>query len=455
MPVKHLPSLTPANSDSKSYKGNSTKLHTYSPASLPRVMSGFPHYPRGYNTSPDEQDASSEHLFDPSQQFPTFIPYPEQIWDAPEHVGDYNFTIDTSAVAPNSGIANYDYPPTQAPYPTTPQWPHHAPRRASEAVTSLSHPGWGVDPHRRASEGSIASSAGHPSSSAYVLPDFDEASFAFNNPYHGYPGQHVSPAASTDLLLSPSGYGSQHVSPHTTPPLHLTPPTTPGGSQSHLTASPSPDLQSPLLPYLQQQPLPKQEERSAPVYTHRDQLQFFKDALSLPSAGVSGPFVPQLMYKPHTNSDRRRYVEEVDMEPPIHFWVENPSECGIPLSDALHSRVRRLLKRDETVFEGRGPSVSIRLEWPGYRQWSRQIPTKDFRSPPGPITRAKLAKNVAKCVQRFIQERHTQPMEDDADARWRVGPGPNQIKLEDLVLVSIHHVSMGSWQPHLRLRRPL
>ncbi|KAJ7695079.1 hypothetical protein B0H17DRAFT_931005, partial [Mycena rosella] len=166
-------------------------------------------------------------------------------------------------------------------------------------------------------------------------------------------------------------------------------------------------------------------------------------------------FVPQLMYKPHTNSDRRRYVEEVDMEAPIHFWVENPSECGIPLSDALHSRVRRLLKRDETVFEGRGPSVSIRLEWPGYRQWSRQIPTKDFRSPPGPITRAKLAKNVAKCVQRFIQERHGQPMEDDADARWRVGPGPNQIKLEDLILVSIHHVSMGSWQPHLRLRRPL
>jgi hypothetical protein len=68
------------------------------------------------------------------------------------------------------------------------------------------------------------------------------------------------------------------------------------------------------------------------------------------------------MYKPHTNSDRRRYVEEVDMEAPIHFWVDNPSECGIPLSDALHSRVRRLLKRDETVFEGRGPSVSIRLE---------------------------------------------------------------------------------------------
>lgn len=42
-------------------------------------------------------------------------------------------------------------------------------------------------------------------------------------------------------------------------------------------------------------------------------------------------------------------------------------------------------------------------QWPGYQPWSRQIPTKDFRSPPGPITRAKLAKNVAKCVERFLE----------------------------------------------------
>jgi hypothetical protein len=47
-------------------------------------------------------------------------------------------------------------------------------------------------------------------------------------------------------------------------------------------------------------------------------------------------------------------------------------------------------------------SSHIIFQWPGYRQWSRQIPTKDFRSPPGPITIAKLAKNVAKCVQRFM-----------------------------------------------------
>ncbi|KAJ7257941.1 hypothetical protein B0H12DRAFT_464314 [Mycena haematopus] len=477
MPVKHIPppQRPAANNISKSYIGNSAKLHIHTSSSLPRFMSGFHQYPHGYST--DEHDASAEDLFqDPGQHFPSFMPYPDQLWHAPTGHGEYDITIDTSAVGPNAGIVNPNYTPVQTSYPTRSQqqWPQ-LPRRISEGVTSLSQHHWQpVDIPRRSSEGSVATSIDPASGSSYGLPEYEPGPFSYG-PYQGYPhGQHmpaaISPTNSTEMLLSP-GYGSQHVSPHTSPPTnHLTPPTTPGGSQS-FTASPSPDLPSPSLLFAPQQP--NAEERTQSLYTHRDQLQFFKDALALPAAGVSGPFVPQLMYKPHTNSDRRRYVEEVDMEAPIHFWVENPSECGIPLSDALHSRVRRLLRRDETVFEGRGPSVSIRLEWPGYRQWSRQIPTKDFRSPPGPITRAKLAKNVAKCVQRFIQvrfsptmeckpgdlyalsqERHSQPMEDDADARWRVGPGPNQIKLEDLILVSIHHVSMGSWQPHLRLRRP-
>lgn len=190
------------------------------------------------------------------------------------------------------------------------------------------------------------------------------------------------------------------------------------------------------------------------IYSHRDQLQFFREALSLPVAGAAGPFVPQLMYKPHTNSDRKRYVEEIELDAPIFFWMIGPEECGISLTDALHSRVKRLRDRDLPVFEGRGPSVSIRLEWPGYRQWSRQIPTKDFRSPPGPITLAKLAKNVAKCVQRFIEERQHSRLEDDADPQWQVGlSGKGVITLDDIVLVSMYHVSLGSWQPQLRLKR--
>jgi hypothetical protein len=44
---------------------------------------------------------------------------------------------------------------------------------------------------------------------------------------------------------------------------------------------------------------------------------------------------------------------------------------------------------------------------------------------------------------------------DDADVKWKVGTQENEVKLDDLLqLVSMHHVTMGSWQPQLRLRRP-
>ncbi|THH05254.1 hypothetical protein EW145_g4930 [Phellinidium pouzarii] len=113
-----------------------------------------------------------------------------------------------------------------------------------------------------------------------------------------------------------------------------------------------------------------------------------------------GPVVPQKIYKPQTASDQRRYVEEVRFDPPIYFHSQNPMQNGISLTDALASRFNRLLGRDDPLFQTRGPSISVRLVWPCYDAWSRQIPTRDFKSPPGPITRCKLAKNVAKTILR-------------------------------------------------------
>ncbi|KDR80567.1 hypothetical protein GALMADRAFT_222164 [Galerina marginata CBS 339.88] len=249
--------------------------------------------------------------------------------------------------------------------------------------------------------------------------------------------------------LSPT-HSDPTLSPLYSASPRLPTPSTPGSvNQSFI---PSPTLSDLNLVSLDPQATTGNSDK--PRFTHREQLQKFREAMSLPGSAGIGPFVPQQMYKPHTTSDRKRYVEEVMLEGPLYFVSEH-NQFGISLKDALHSRTKKLLDRDQVVFEGRGPSVSIRLEWPGYRQWSRQIPTKDFRSPPQPITLAKLAKNVAKCVQRFMLDRKTLAMEEDADQRWRIGDGPDDIKLEDLVLVSIHHVSLGSWQPHLRLVRPL
>ena len=41
-------------------------------------------------------------------------------------------------------------------------------------------------------------------------------------------------------------------------------------------------------------------------------------------------------------------------------------------------------------------------------------------------------------------------MEEEADRIWKIVGG--RITIDDLDLVGLQHVSMGSWQAHLRLR---
>lgn len=164
-------------------------------------------------------------------------------------------------------------------------------------------------------------------------------------------------------------------------------------------------------------------------------------------------YIPQSIYQPYTEADRVRYIEKADLKEPIIFQTAHPDQWGISLDDALKAKMKDLLNKDDSMFEDCGPSVSIRLQWPGYRAWTKQIPTMDFKSPKGPITRAKLAKNIANCVKRFIEEKEKERMEMEADRRWRVGT--RYIRMEDLILVSLHHISKGSWQPQLRLRPPL
>ncbi|VDC03197.1 unnamed protein product [Peniophora sp. CBMAI 1063] len=163
-----------------------------------------------------------------------------------------------------------------------------------------------------------------------------------------------------------------------------------------------------------------------------------------------GPVIPQRRYQPLTASDRRRYVEEVDLQTSILF--NSLDSEGFPLKDALNHRYGALEAREEPMFVQHGPSISLRLNWPGYQPWTRQIPTRDFRNPPGPITRDKLTKNVAKSVQRFIEEQKSREIEP-AEEQWRVGEG--FIELEDLLLLRLDNVSKGSWQIQLQLAMPL
>jgi len=91
------------------------------------------------------------------------------------------------------------------------------------------------------------------------------------------------------------------------------------------------------------------------------------------------------------------------------------------------------------------------LKWPGYHPCHRRVSTKDYTREHLVINKARLARVVARCVEQFMDVMRKQAMQAGADRRWKVGP--RNITVDDIILVSLHHVSQGSWQPQLRLRR--
>lgn len=291
-----------------------------------------------------------------------------------------------------------------------------------------------------------------PSALEHLSTPYNANSTLSASPRSGHSNSPYTPASLSPMRNNTLVVDSAHQSPHS-PALN--------GIQQLRSPAPSLTVKSPysMAPYspsasssisgFEDMSLASAVDPNFPPFTQVTQHASVYDIARL--YPDSNRLVPQRTYRPNTQSDRRRYVEEVQLEEPIMFFVSNPDGLGISCRDALNSRFIRLRGRDDQMFINRGPSVSIRVMWPGYAAWSRQIPTRDFRTPPGPITRAKLAKNVAKTVDRFINDMSTKPMEDEADPRWRVGN--HHITIDQLELVGLQHVSMGSWQVHLRLRQ--
>jgi len=79
------------------------------------------------------------------------------------------------------------------------------------------------------------------------------------------------------------------------------------------------------------------------------------------------------------------------------------------------------------------------------------ISSHNWRRTKGLITKEKLAQSLAKTTGQFIENVSNKPLEIGAERSWKVGT--QHIGVEDLILVSLHNVSKGSWQPHFRLRR--
>ncbi|KIJ63114.1 hypothetical protein HYDPIDRAFT_29803 [Hydnomerulius pinastri MD-312] len=163
-----------------------------------------------------------------------------------------------------------------------------------------------------------------------------------------------------------------------------------------------------------------------------------------------GPRIPQARYAAGATqnfnfSDGKRES--------VKFNLERPVELGIRISDILdgHENFLRLEDRKGLVEAMGKTTVSLRFQWPGYQLWTKAVASKNWKRSRSPLTREKLAEVVAKAVQQFIKDHRNAPCDVDNTA-WRVGP--NGIQVADVVLVALHHVSTGSWQPELCLLNP-
>ena len=87
--------------------------------------------------------------------------------------------------------------------------------------------------------------------------------------------------------------------------------------------------------------------------------------------------------------------------------------------------------------------------------------TKDWKRKPSPITKAKLATEVARKVDRFLKVNaclvaHVLVNDSeltcgDQDMNRNRTPSSDPVDFDRLSLVALEHGSLVSWQPHLRL----
>ena len=175
------------------------------------------------------------------------------------------------------------------------------------------------------------------------------------SPFHHSPTAGYSPSS---MIATPSYHNSSPSS------IGSAPPVTPETPYHTISPNASPFINrpsvSPVSPYVTGHGGLYEQEQPKTIVpgTHEQSVLDIAHAVGHP---LGGALVPQKTYRPHTLSDRRRYVEEVQLEEPIMFYTNNPAGCGILLKDAFASKFSTLEGRDDAMFVGRGPSVSIRL----------------------------------------------------------------------------------------------
>jgi hypothetical protein len=161
--------------------------------------------------------------------------------------------------------------------------------------------------------------------------------------------------------------------------------------------------------------------------------------------------VPQKIWTPPNQSDWRRYVEQANLRMPV-FFIQNNGTIGLPLARAITGDMA-LLRANMPAPLGGGHSTRIRIAWPGYGSWERQIQIRDQTRQRNEITLERFIKLVAGVVDRFLTVASSSAVPADTPhSHWKVGPGG--VNRNNVNIVGAVQVSAGGWMPILQVYCP-
>jgi hypothetical protein len=160
----------------------------------------------------------------------------------------------------------------------------------------------------------------------------------------------------------------------------------------------------------------------------------------------AGTVVPQTLWAPPTDIDRRQHIEKAPLQMPI-FLQHTDGRLGVPLDAAVAGRCHSLINAQSSAPLGPLATTYIRILWPGYVGVKRQVQIKDETPDRNTVTLSRFAQHLGRSVDAFL--RNPQPDTENPVPKWGIGG----IQPNEIIIIGAIQVSSGSWMPILQLNR--
>ncbi|KAI0340576.1 hypothetical protein BDW22DRAFT_1359964 [Trametopsis cervina] len=180
--------------------------------------------------------------------------------------------------------------------------------------------------------------------------------------------------------------------------------------------------------------------------------------MALPAPGFvsrSGLLLVRVPLVPHVNPNGQAHYFQPN--PPIDFsFSTTAGPCLISIQEMLDMNCpEEWNTNNNDPFGPHVQRISCRVNWAGFPPRVGLVNTKDFRHSPTPLSKAKLARNVARAICKVLEDLALQGQTvagQQGHQNWAFDG--NMFNAHTIFLGSLEHVSHGSWQPELYCNDP-